>query len=98
MNKYCQFLEQKLKYIIIAQCKQVQMVKTLYVGIYNISSFFKISKIQIISQKVRFGHPQNWRFGAPLVNMKNEWNGTTKPMRLTPIPESIEACEDANQC
>ena len=32
-------------YIIIAKCKQVQMVKTIYVRVYNISSFYKISEI-----------------------------------------------------
>ena len=56
------------------------MVKTIYtyVGVYNISSFYKISEIRIISQRVRFGkcngsaEPQKWRFGAPLIRRKRK--------------------------
>ena len=62
-------------YIIIAKWKQVQIVKTIYVGVYNISSFYKISEIQIISLKVRFGSAKLFLGSANVLVRLNLKNG-----------------------
>ena len=68
----------------LQSASKVQMVKTIYVGVYNIFLFHEISEIRIISQKVRFGsaEPQKWRFGAPLLktlqNLKLNFNQPAK--------------------
>ena len=86
MNKYCQFLEQKLKYVIIAKCQQVQMVKTIqaymYVGVSTISSFYKILEIRIILEKVRFSSVRPNLFEV----RQMYWFGRTSKMEVRCTP------------